>query len=117
MPPTHHVCGYIPPNSPTRALAGHVVTLPAHGLAQLADRIGELRTAGARPFVVAVPRPVNWTRIAVALTAGVLAELVAALAAILTGHHTSALVAAGGMLLLGLSLFPVLTHLEAEDNA
>ncbi|MGJ3228935.1 hypothetical protein ACQEUV_26800 [Micromonospora aurantiaca (nom. illeg.)] len=117
MPATHHVCGYVPPNSPLRALAGRIITLPARGLQQLAERIRELRAAGARPFVVAVPRPVNWTGIALALTAGVLAELVAALAAILTGHTTSAWAAAAGMLLLGISLFPVLTHLEAENEA
>ncbi|OKI47248.1 hypothetical protein [Micromonospora sp. CB01531] len=114
MTPTHHVCGYIPPGSPLRALAGRIITLPANGLQQLYERIGQLRAAGARPFVLAVPRPVNWTRIAVALTAGVLADLVAALAAILTGHTTSAWVAAAGMVLLGISLFPVLTHLEKD---
>ncbi|MEU7171911.1 hypothetical protein ABZ949_10515 [Micromonospora tulbaghiae] len=59
MPPTHHVCGYIPPNSPLRPFAGRIVTLPARGLAQPAERIGELRAAGARPIVVAAPRPVN----------------------------------------------------------
>ncbi|SBT63909.1 hypothetical protein GA0070622_0877 [Micromonospora sediminicola] len=116
MAPTHHVCGYVPPDSPLRALAGRIITLPARGLQQLAQRVRELRAAGARPFVLAVPRRVNWTRIAVAVTAGVLAELVAALAAILTGHTMAAWAAAAAMVLLGLSLFPVLTHLEAEGN-
>ncbi|MEU4594389.1 hypothetical protein [Micromonospora aurantiaca (nom. illeg.)] len=116
MPATHHVCGYVPPDSPLRALAGRIITLPARGLQELAERVRELRAAGARPFVLAVPRPVNWTRIAVALTAGVLADLVAALAAILTGATTAAWVAATAMILLGISLFPVLTHLEAEGQ-
>lgn len=114
MTTTHHVCGYVPPDSPLRTLAGRVITLPARGLQQLAQRIGELRAAGARPFVVAVPRRVQWTRIAVTLTAGVLGALVAALAAILTGHTTSAWVAASAMILLGVALFPVLTHLESD---
>ncbi|TDC42104.1 hypothetical protein [Micromonospora sp. KC213] len=114
MLPAHHVCGYVPPDSPLRALAGRIITLPACGLQQLAERIRELRRAGVRPFVLAVPRPVQWTRIAVALTAGVLAELVAALAAILAGRTTSAWVAATAMVLLGVALFPVLTHLEMD---
>lgn len=115
MTTTHHVCGYVPPDSPMRALAGRIITLPASGLQQLAQRVCELRAAGARPFVLAVPRQVNWTRIAVALTAGVLVALVAALAAILTGHTTSAWIASAAMILLGVALFPVLTHLEMDS--
>ncbi|RLK13344.1 hypothetical protein DER29_4362 [Micromonospora sp. M71_S20] len=112
MTTTHLLRGQVPKDSPLRALAGRIVTVPARSLAELAERIRELRQAGVQPVVLAAPRPVPWTGIAWALTGGVLASLVAALTAILTDHTTTAWVAAGAMVLLGVSLFPVLTHLE-----
>ena len=114
MPPTHHVCGYVPPDSPLRALAGSVVRLPARGLHQLVERVRELRQAGVQPVVLAAPRPVPWTAITWSLVGGVLASLVAAIAAILTHHTTSAWIAAGAMVLCGVALFPALTHLEMD---
>ncbi|MEK8108635.1 hypothetical protein NKG94_34365 [Micromonospora sp. M12] len=54
------------------------------------------------------------TGIALALTGAVLAELVAALHAILSDNPTVAWTAAGAMVLLGIAIFPVLTHAEME---
>ncbi|MEU4777451.1 hypothetical protein [Micromonospora sp. NPDC023633] len=114
MPTTHLIRGHVPADSPLRALAGRTVTVPAGTLPELAERVRELRQAGIQPVVVAAPRRVPWTTIAWTLTGGVLASLVAALTAILTGHTTTAWVAAGAMVLLGVALFPTLTHLEMD---
>ncbi|MEU5945154.1 hypothetical protein ABZ793_06275 [Micromonospora sp. NPDC047465] len=114
MPTTHLIRGHVPEDSPLRALAGRIVTMPARSLAELAERVRELRQAGVQPVVLAAPRRVPWTPIAWALTGGVLASLITALAAILTDHTTTAWVAAGAMVLLGIALFPVLTHLEMD---
>lgn len=114
MTTTHLIRGYVPSDSPLRHLAGRTVTLPAEDLPQLAERVRQLRQAGAEPVVLPVPRPVPWTGIALALAGAVLAELVVALHAILTNDPTTAWTAAGAMLLLGIALFPVLTHAEME---
>lgn len=116
MTTTHLIRGHVPPDSPLRHLAGRTVTLPAGTLPELADRVRELRAAGATPVVLAVPRPMPWTGIALALTGAVLAELVAALHAILTNDPDTAWTAAGAMLLLGIAIFPVLTRIEMESD-
>ena len=113
MTTSHYVRGEVPPDSPLRALAGRTVTLPADGLPQLATRVRELRRANIDPVVLPA-RYVPWTPIALGLAVGVLAAVGTALAAILTGHPTVAWVAAGAMVLLGIALFPVLTHLEMD---
>lgn len=115
MPTSHLVRATVPEDSPLRTLAGRTVTAPASSLPEVAVRIAEMRRAGLDPVVVPVARPMPWTRIAVTLAAAVLAAMTAAIAAILTGHHTSAWIAAGAMVLLGLGLFPVLTHLEMDS--
>ncbi|MEU5950530.1 hypothetical protein ABZ793_34015 [Micromonospora sp. NPDC047465] len=114
MPTTHLIRGHVPEDSPLRALTGRIVTMPARSLAELAERVRELRQAGIRPIVLAVPRRVPWTPIAWALTGGVLAALITALVAILTGHTGAAWTAAGAMVLLAVALFPTLTHLEMD---
>ncbi|OKI52839.1 hypothetical protein [Micromonospora sp. CB01531] len=114
MTTTHLIRGHVPADSPLRQLAGRTVTLPAKSLQQLAERVREMRRAGIQPIVMAAPRPWPWTRIAFALTGAVLAATITALVAILTGHHSTAWVAAGAMVLLGIALFPVLTHQEMD---
>ncbi|MCT2280382.1 hypothetical protein [Micromonospora chalcea] len=113
MTTSHYVRGQVPPDSPLRALAGRTVTLPAADLPQLADRVRELRRANVDPVVLPA-RYVPWTPIALSLAAGVLAAVATALAAILTGHPALAWAAAGAMVLLGVALFPVLTHQEMD---
>ena len=114
MPPTHLIRGHVPADSPLRALAGRTITVPAGTLPELAERVRELRQAGIQPVVVAAPRRMPWTPIAWALTGGVLAALITALAALLTDHTGTAWAAAGAMVLLGIALFPTLTHLEMD---
>lgn len=114
MPTTHLIRGQVPPDSPLRALAGRTITVPAAGLAQLALRVREMRAAGVDPVVVAAPRRVPWTPVALALAGAVLAATITALTAILTGRHTTAWAAAGAMVLLGIALLPTLTHLEMD---
>lgn len=114
MATTHLVRGHVPPDSPLRHLAGRTVTVPVEGLGQLTGRFNELRAAGAEPVVVAAPRPVPWTPLAVTLAAAVLAAMATALTAILTGHTAIAWVAATAMVLLGVALFPVLTQQEMD---
>lgn len=114
MPTTHLVRGHVPPNSPLRRLAGRTVTLHAEGLPQMAARVQEMRRAGIQPLVLAAPRRVPWTPLALALAGAVLSAAIAALAAILTHHTASAWAAAGAMVLLGIALFPVLTQQEMD---
>jgi hypothetical protein len=114
--PTHLVRGYVPPDSSLRHLAGRMVTAPAEGLGQLAGRVRELREAGAKPVVIAAPRSIPWTPLAVAVTAAVLGALATALTAILNGHTTTAWVAAAAMVLLGIALFPILTQQEMDQE-
>lgn len=113
MTTTHQIRGQVPADSPARALRGRDVHLPAGTLAQLVHRWREMRVARVDPVIVPA-RYVPWTRIAVALAGAVLAAVATALTAILTGHTTTAWAAAGAMVLLGVSLFPVLTHLEMD---
>ncbi|MET7949200.1 hypothetical protein [Micromonospora sp. NPDC005324] len=113
MHTTHQIRGQVPADSPLRALAGRTVTTPAESLPEVATRVAEMRLARIDPVVLPA-RYVPWTPIAFALAGSVLAALVTALTAILTEHYTTAWVAAGAMLLLGLGLFPVLTHLEMD---
>lgn len=115
MATTHLVRGTVPADSPMRRLAGRTITIPAAGLRQLAERVRQFRQAGAQPVVLALPRSVPWTGIAWTLTGGVLAALIAALTAILHGHTEAAWTAAGAMVLLGIALFPTLTHLELDQ--
>lgn len=114
MTTTHLIRGHVPTDSPLRSLAGRTVTVPAGSLQQIAERVREMRRAGIHPVVLAAPRPVPWTPIALALAGAVLAALCAALAAILTGHTGLAWVAACAMVLLGVALFPILTHQEMD---
>ncbi|MFC4146632.1 hypothetical protein ACFO0M_10225 [Micromonospora mangrovi] len=113
MTTTHLIRGQVPPDSPLRALAGRTVTTPASDVTELAGRVRELRLANIDPVILPARR-VPWTPIAVTLAAGVLAAVATALAALLAGHPAVAWTAAGAMVLLGVALFPVLTHLEMD---
>lgn len=116
MAPTHLVRGTVPPDSPLRSLAGRAITAPACGLREVADRIIEMRALRMDPAVMPAPRPVPWTGMAVTITGGIIIAVVGAIEAILDGRTTHAGVYAAAMLLLGASLFPVLTHLEMDQE-
>lgn len=113
MTPVYRVAGTLPADSPLRALAGHTITLPARDRADAARRAAELVQAGAEPVVWSA-RPVPWTPIALGLASAVIAAVVAAIIAILDGHELLTGVSAAAMLVAGLALFPVLTHLEMD---
>ncbi|WP_329013298.1 hypothetical protein OG271_04130 [Micromonospora rifamycinica] len=113
MTTTHRVRGQVPADSPLQALAGRTVTLPAESLEQIAARVREMRQARIDPVLLPARR-VPWTPIALTLAGAVLGALVVAIAAILAHEPVVAGIAAGAMLLLGLALFPVLTHLEMD---
>ncbi|TDC81919.1 hypothetical protein E1193_13535 [Micromonospora sp. KC606] len=113
MTTPHLIRGTVPPDSPLRQLAGRTATLPAEDLPQLAERVREMRRANIDPVVLPARR-IPWTPIAVTVAAGVLAAAVNALAAILDGRTGAALGAAAAMVLLGIALFPILTHLEMD---
>ncbi|WKU03769.1 hypothetical protein [Micromonospora sp. HUAS LYJ1] len=113
MTTTHRVRGEVPPDSPLKALAGRTVTMPAESLEQLAGRVREMRQARIDPVVLPARR-IPWTPIAVALTASIIADVIAAILAIINGSELVAGIAAAGMVLAGITLFPVLTHLEMD---
>ncbi|MEU7617168.1 hypothetical protein AB0B27_13890 [Micromonospora rifamycinica] len=116
MTPLYRVTGTVPADSPLSRLAGRTITLPAHDPAGARRRAGELRQAGAVPVVWQIP-PVPWSWITWGLTSGVIASALAGVAAILAEDTEAAWTAAGSMILLGLALFPALTHLEMEAGA
>ncbi|MFI2577678.1 hypothetical protein ACH5AJ_36395 [Streptomyces rochei] len=113
MTTLYRVTGTLPADSPLRQLAGHTITLPAHDPDDARRRAGELRQAGAVPVVWQIP-PVPWSWIAWGLTSGVIASALAAVGAVLADDTEAAWTAAGSMILLGLALFPTLTHLEMD---